>query len=56
VLGFKHKIPTHTTQCHDLVRARALAQEIMISHTHTHTLVLNGRIYDEEEDEMITKE
>jgi hypothetical protein len=37
------------------MRARALAQEVMISHTHTHTLCSNGRIYDEEEDEMITE-
>jgi hypothetical protein len=27
----------------------------MISHTHTHTFVLNRRIYDEQEDEVITE-
>ena len=43
------------TQCCDLMRARTLAQEVVISHTHTHTFVLNRRIYDEQEDEVISE-
>jgi hypothetical protein len=34
--------------------ARALAQKVMISHTHTHTL-FQWKNYDEEEEEITTE-